>query len=45
MASRVKRIFSHIDDGVDLVVFANSTDPHVDLSFMYATGLTDGLAV
>jgi len=43
MASRVKRIFSHIDDGVDLVVFANSTDPHVDLSFMYATGLTDGL--
>ncbi len=43
MASRVRRIYSHVHDGVDLVVFANSTDPHVDMSFMYATGLTDGL--
>lgn len=43
MKSRVRRIFSRIGDGVDLVVFANSTDPHVDLSFMYAAGLTDGI--
>ena len=43
MRARVKRIFSHVGDGVDLVVFANSTDPHIDLSFMYAAGLTDGL--
>ena len=43
VASRVKRIFSRIDDGVDLFVFANSTEPHIDLSFMYAAGLTDGL--
>lgn len=43
MKSRVKRIFSHVGDGVDLIAFANSTDPHVDLSFMYAAGLTDGL--
>lgn len=43
MRARVKRIYSHIQDGVDLVVFANSVDPHVDLSFLYATGLTDGL--
>ncbi|HEV8595688.1 MAG TPA: hypothetical protein VGR51_09190, partial [Thermoplasmata archaeon] len=43
MKARVKRIFSRIADGVDLVVFANSTDPHIDLSFMYVAGLTDGL--
>ena len=43
MKSRIRRIYSHFADGVDLVVFANSTDPHVDLSFMYAAGLTDGL--
>jgi len=43
MSSRVRRIFASIDDGVDLVVFANSTDPHVDMAFMYATGLLDGL--
>jgi len=43
MSSRVRRIFRSVGDGVDLIVFANSTDPHVDVSFMYATGLTDGL--
>ncbi|MBI4416155.1 MAG: aminopeptidase P family protein [Euryarchaeota archaeon] len=43
MKARVRRIFSHLEDGVDLIVFANSTDPHLDLSFLYATGLTDGL--
>jgi len=43
MRNRVKRIFRYIHDGVDLVVFSNSTDPHIDLSFMYVAGLTDGL--
>ncbi len=43
MASRAKRIFSYVNDGVDLIAFVNSTDPHVDVSFMYAAGLTDGL--
>ena len=43
MKTRVRRIFSHFHDGVDLVVFMNSVDPHIDLSFMYAAGLTDGL--
>jgi len=43
VSSRVKRIYSHVKEGVDLIVFANSTDPHVDMSFMYATGLLDGL--
>ena len=43
MTSRIRRIFSGIEDGVDLVVFSNSTEPHIDISFLYATGLTDGL--
>jgi Xaa-Pro dipeptidase len=45
MASRdrVRRIFREASDGLDLVVFMNSVDPHIDMSFFYATGLTDGL--
>ncbi len=43
MKSRIRRIFSHIDNGVDVIVFANATEPHVDISFLYATGFTDGL--
>ncbi len=43
MRERVKRIFRNIGDHVDLIVLMNSTEPHIDLSFFYATGLTDGL--
>lgn len=43
MRDRVRRIFRNVNDGLDLIVFLNSTDPHVDRSFFYATGLTDGL--
>ena len=43
MRERVKQIFRHLDDGVDLIVLLNATDPHIDMSFFYATGLTDGL--
>jgi Xaa-Pro dipeptidase len=43
MRARVKKIFRNIDDHLDLVVLLNSIDPHVDVSFFYATGLTDGL--
>lgn len=43
MRERVKRIFRQADDGIDLIVFLNSVDPHIDMSFFYATGLTDGL--
>ncbi len=43
MRARVRKIFRNIGDHVDLVVFMNSVDPHIDLSFFYATGLTDGL--
>src|SRR5207249_11174400 len=40
---RVRRIFRNVNDGLDLIVFLNSTEPHIDRSFFYATGLTDGL--
>src|SRR3972149_5447178 len=43
MRERVKRIFRGVNDGLDLVVFLNSVEPHIDMSFFYATGLTDGL--
>ncbi len=43
MQGRIRRIFRNVGDHVDLVVFLNSTEPHIDLSFFYATGLTDGL--
>lgn len=43
MRARVKRIFKNADDHPDLIVLMNSTEPHIDMSFFYATGLTDGL--
>src|SRR5438132_5996625 len=43
MGERVKRIFRNLNDGVDLIVFLNSVDPHIDMTFFYATGVTDGL--
>ncbi len=43
MRGRIRRIFRNVGDHVDLIVFFNSTDPHIDMSFFYATGLTDGL--
>lgn len=43
MKDRVRRIFRAAGDGLDLIVLLNSTDPHIDRSFFYATGLTDGL--
>ena len=41
MQGRIRRIFRNVGDHVDLIVFLNSTDPHIDMSFFYATGLTD----
>ena len=43
MRDRVRRIFRNVNDGLDLIVFYNAVDPHLDMSFFYATGLTDGL--
>jgi Xaa-Pro dipeptidase len=41
--ARVKTIYRHLKQPVDVIVLANSTEPHIDMSFFYATGLTDGL--
>ncbi|HEY7587731.1 MAG TPA: Xaa-Pro peptidase family protein [Thermoplasmata archaeon] len=43
MRDRVRRIFRNLGDHVDLIVLLNSTEPHIDMSFFYATGLRDGL--
>lgn len=43
MRARVKRIFRNAGDHLDLIVLMNSVDPHIDMSFFYATGLADGL--
>ena len=43
MRERVKRIFRNAGDHVDLIVLMNSVEPHIDMSFFYATGITDGL--
>ena len=43
MRNRVRAIFRHLKESVDVVAVSNSTDPHIDMSFFYATGLTTGL--
>src|SRR2546429_3572585 len=43
MRERVKRICRNVNDGLDLILFMNAVDPHIDMSFFYATGITDGL--
>ena len=43
MRGRVRRIFRALGDGADLVVLLNAVDPHLDRTFFYATGLSDGL--
>jgi len=44
--NRIKRVFAEVEnDGkaVDVVLFVNSTEPHMDLGFFYVTGLTEGV--
>jgi Xaa-Pro dipeptidase len=43
MQERVKRVFRNANDGLDLILFWNAVEPHLDMSFFYATGITDGL--
>ncbi|MBW3583919.1 MAG: Xaa-Pro peptidase family protein [Euryarchaeota archaeon] len=44
---RVKAIYDHIkahsDDLPDVLLFRNATEPHLDLSFFYVTGVPGGL--
>jgi len=43
MKNRVRQIYRNLDKNVDVIVLANSTDPHIDATFYYATGITTGL--
>jgi Xaa-Pro dipeptidase len=43
-ASRTRRVFQKIkDETLDAVFIKNSTEPHIDLSFFYFTGLESGV--
>ncbi|HLE97238.1 MAG TPA: Xaa-Pro peptidase family protein, partial [Candidatus Thermoplasmatota archaeon] len=42
MRSRVLRIFQNVPQDVEAVVLANAVDPHLDLTFFYATDLVGG---
>ncbi|MEM0343484.1 MAG: Xaa-Pro peptidase family protein [Thermoplasmata archaeon] len=43
MATRHRRLFELLGDKVDAVVLMNATEPNLDQSFFYVTGLTSGL--
>lgn len=43
MPTREKRIFTAIKKDIDAVVLTNASEPNLDLSFFYATGIVNGL--
>lgn len=43
MATKHKRIFSELRRDIDAVVFINGVEPNLDMSFFYATGISNGL--
>jgi Xaa-Pro dipeptidase len=43
MRARIKRIFGALKNPLDVIVIANSTEPHVDMTFFYVTGVPSGL--
>ena len=43
MATKEKRIFSELRNEVEAIVLKNATDPNLDMSFFYATGIANGL--
>ena len=43
MATKQKKIFSALGDKVDAVVLMNATEPNIDQSFFYATGIMNGI--
>lgn len=42
MQKRIKQIFANAK-GIDAIVIQNAVEPHIDLTFFYITGLTNGL--
>lgn len=43
MKARIRRIFNHAKQPLDAIVITNSTEPHLDMTFFYATGVPAGL--
>ena len=43
MRERIQRIFSAAKNPPDVILFANSAEPHLDLGFFYVTGVPSGL--
>jgi len=43
MPTRQKKIFSALKEDVDAIVLVNGTEPNLDQSFFYATGIMNGL--
>ncbi len=43
MKGRIRKIFRNAEDKLDLVVIQTSTEPYVDRTFFYVTGLTQGV--
>ncbi|MHC1605699.1 MAG: M24 family metallopeptidase [Candidatus Methanofastidiosia archaeon] len=42
MNERVKKIYGRISEDIDVIVLANHTAPHQDISFFYVTGYESG---
>lgn len=43
MATRHRKIFAEVKDKVDAVVLTNASEPNIDMSFFYATGIVNGI--
>ncbi|MFQ5986367.1 MAG: M24 family metallopeptidase [Thermoplasmata archaeon] len=43
MEARVRRIFDALEEPVDVVVLMNGTEPQIDKTFFYATGIQGGI--
>jgi Xaa-Pro dipeptidase len=43
LATKEKRIFSQLKTEIDAIVLTNASEPNLDMSFFYATGIVNGL--
>ena len=43
MATRHRKIFAEVKEKVEAVVLTNASEPNIDMSFFYATGIVNGI--
>ncbi len=43
MATKERKLFAELGDGVDAVAFTNGSEPNIDLSFFWVTGIPNGI--